>query len=401
MRHEKSNRSQPELLTTKTQVSAMTEKLERETIIAVDTEFIRESSFYPRVALIQVATEEEVWLLDPTVLNPEDLESFLNLLEAPNTLKVFHASHADQECFFWSYQRVAQPILDTSIAAALCGMGESIGLQKLTREMLGIHLPKGRARAKWLSRPLPSELLRYAEQDVLHLVRLAKELRRRLEKLNRWDWALEESRTDPSRFDISPTEIAQKLAKGSHMEREVGVLEELVSWRESRAREANLPRGWIADNEVLISLARTKPEKIEDLKTFRGIHAKEIERSGVDILSAISRGKAKVKTDFAAFEPVLQKLDTHAIDLIDVFVRFLAVKNKIMPRFLLNQSQLYQVLLHSKESVEQWVKRGVISERAAQLIGGDLKSFLMGDLTLQIKDQGFRCLSLSPTSSDK
>lgn len=392
---------EPQLLTTAQEVNTMAQSLKQTSWLGIDTEFIRETSFFPRVALIQVASEDAVWLLDPTVLSRESLDPFLKILTDSQILKIFHASHADQECLFWSFQVIAQPVLDTSIAAALCGMGESIGLQKLVREMLGIHLSKGRARAKWLSRPLSPELLRYAEQDVIHLVRLARALHVKLTELDRWDWALEESQTDPSRFDISPEEVALKLAKGAHLERELGILEELVSWRENRAREANLPRGWVADNDVLISLARSKPQKLEDLKTFRGIHSKEIERSGKAILAAIAVGKTKPLKKSNVSEQKPEKTDPHALDLLEVFIKYLAHKNQIMPRFLISHHQLYQILQESDLSLSQWVEKGMLSERSATLIGAELKAFVEGQLTLQVKSKTFHCLSFDANLTEK
>lgn len=393
--------TEPQLLTSPSQLTDMLKSIKSSRWIGIDTEFIRETSFFPRMALIQVANEEQIWLIDPTALDRVALEPFLNVLTNSQVLKIFHASHADQECFFWSYQIIAKPVLDTSIAAALCGMGESIGLQKLVREMLGVHLSKGRARAKWLSRPLSVELLRYAEQDVAHLVQLAKALQQKLTGLDRWEWALEESKTDPTRFDHSPEDVAMKLAKGSHLEKELGILEELVAWRETRAREANLPRGWVADNDVLISLARSKPRKLEDLKTFRGIHAKEIEKSGRTILEAIEKGKTKsVKSPYSR-EQKPEKTDPHALGLLEVFIKYLANKNQIMPRFLMNQQQLYQILQSSDCSISGWIEQGILSERSAALIGSDLNAFLQGSLTLQIKDKAFHCLSFDPDLTEK
>ncbi|NDC22999.1 MAG: ribonuclease D [Proteobacteria bacterium] len=204
-------RARPQLLTTVDQVLQASRAIQQASVIGVDTEFIRETSFYPRIALIQVATENEVWLFDPTILTKNELEPLLKIFVDSNCLKIFHASQADQECLFWTYGVLASPVLDTSVAAGLCGMGDSIGLQKLLRETLDIHVPKGRARAKWLSRPLSDELLHYAEEDVAHLVRLTKKLKSKLVSLDRWDWALEESRVDAKVFDVSPDDLTQKI----------------------------------------------------------------------------------------------------------------------------------------------------------------------------------------------
>jgi ribonuclease D len=216
---------------TPNELASFCQQLLNEPIIGVDTEFIRETTFFPRIALIQAATRDEVGLIDPTAFSNEQMAPFVEVLKRPEVLKVFHASHADQECLFWTYGLVAAPVLDTAVAAGLCGMGDSIGLQKLLREVLGIHVPKGRARAKWLNRPLSAELLHYAEQDVAHLVVLTSKLREILVEHERWEWALEESEADSSSFDVSPQEIATKLAKGAHLNKEEGVLAALVEWR--------------------------------------------------------------------------------------------------------------------------------------------------------------------------
>ncbi|NBV50535.1 hypothetical protein EBR78_04855 [bacterium] len=378
-------------------VIELANELAKVPVFALDTEFIRETSFFPRIALIQIATAEKVWLIDPTVLSKSELMPLIQNLVDPKILKVLHASHADQECFFWSYDVVANPVLDTSVAAALCGMGDSIGLQKLLREVLGVHVSKGRARAKWLNRPLSNELLHYAEQDVAHLVRLGEELRERLETLGRWEWALEESLIDPHQFEVSPEEMAMKIAKGAHLHQEESVLAELIRWRESRARDANLPRGWIADNEVLVALARSQPQSLEELKTFRGIHAKEIERSGKKILEAIAEGKLKSKPRLQPDKREIIRVDPYAADLIQTYIYFLAGKHKIMPRYLMNQHQAHQLLSHPELSKEEWVSIGALTPRAAELIGDDLVDFFHGKKALRIINKRLAIVDLDPT----
>lgn len=385
----------PNLITTLEEIESLAEKLAQSDVIGVDTEFIRETSFYPKIALIQVATQDQVWLIDPTVLSKEQLSPFLQILAKKEVLKIFHASHADQECLFWNYGVIAAPVLDTSVAAGLCGMGDSIGLQKLLRESLGIHVPKGRARAKWLNRPLSTELLNYAEQDVAHLVDLSLYLKEKLAKRDRWEWAIEESEVDPKVFDISPEELAAKIAKGAHLEKEQAVLAELVSWRESRAREANLPRGWIADNEVLIALARTQPKSIEELKTFRGIHSKEVDKSGKRILEAIAKGKLKIGSTPIEPKIDLPRIDGHAANLIQTYISFLAGYHQIMPRYLMNTHQSTQILYHVDKNPQEWVEQGILTEHAAKLIGTDLKALFDGHKALRIKNKRLAIVDLN------
>jgi len=393
MRHSE-RKPTPELITSEEALKAAVSALKKEAVIGVDTEFIRETSFYPRIALIQLASHDQTFLVDPTAFEQKELGVLLDLLSDSKVLKVFHASHADQECLFWTYGIVAKPVLDTSIAAALCGMGDSIGLQKLLREVLGVYVSKGRARAKWLARPLSPELLHYAEQDVAHLVSLGTKMKEILDGHERWEWALEESETEPSHFDISPKDLATKMAKGAHLEKEQPVLTELVSWRESRAKEANLPRGWIADNEVLIALARSQPKSLEELKTFRGIHSKEVERSGGVILEAIKKGQ-KVEVEKAP-EPrkEIPRIDSHAVNLIETYLTFLASRAEIMPRFLMNNHQTTQILYHLDKSKEQWVEMGILTAQAAKLIGDDLKALFSGKRALRIENKRLSIVDL-------
>ena len=247
------------------------EELRKADVIAVDTEFIRETTFFPQVALIQIATATQTWLLDPTTLGAEHLKPVLQLMNQPEKLKVMHAAHADQECFHTAYQMVLHPVLDTAVAAALLGMGDNIGLGRITKEILGVTLPKGRARTQWLKRPLSQDLLDYAANDVAHLVALGNLLREKLTEKKRWEWAIEESEISQSLFETTPEEFAMRLLRGNYLEANAyPVLLELVRWREERARSANIPRNWLADNDTLLSLARSRPKTIEDLRAFRG-----------------------------------------------------------------------------------------------------------------------------------
>lgn len=368
-------------------------------MIALDTEFIRETTFFPKIALIQVATDQQVWLLDPTVLTKTDLQPLLEILTDERILKVLHASYADQECLYWAYGYIAHPVLDTSVGAALCGIGDNVGLQKLLKDELNISIPKGRSRVKWLQRPLPEELLLYAEEDVLHLVELGKSVKARCEKLNRWEWTLEESQSSKEQFDVSPESMALKMGKNAHLDG-VGrcVLLELVQWREARAKTKNIPRAWIVDNEVLVSLAKVRPRGAMELKTFRGLNAKEIERSSEDILKAVQRGVEKAKSLPPSPAPHKTQrtiqIETHVINLVQSYVAFLAREHSIANRYLLSAPQIEALLRNPNDSVEQWIERDILSIRAAQLVGKELKQFLNGGVGLKL-NQGelevFKC----------
>jgi len=346
--------------------------------IAVDTEFIRETTFFPQMALIQVATETDVWLIDPVSLSPEDLDPFLDVLENPDITKIIHAAFADQECFYWDYDVIAEPVLDTSVAAALCGRGDNIGLGRLVRDLLGVELTKGHARAKWLERPLPSQLEKYAQEDVRHLVQMGKMLKAELDSLGRWEWALSESHLEQGDIDIPAESIAERLGRSTLLEsKDNGVLLELVRWREKRARNADLPRNWIADNETLIALSKVKPESVERLSAFRGLKKREMGRSGNEILDAIERGRNSPvpppKKHFA-FRPV----DSSLISFVQTYIGLLSEELRIAPRFLLTGPGIPKLILAGDKSVEDWIKEGCLSERAGKMVGEELKALLSG-----------------------
>ncbi len=328
-------------------VPAVAEVLAREPVIGIDTEFIRETTFFPKIALIQVGTRNQSWLLDPVALSAQDLQPVLDVFFDKKILKVMHAAFADQEVLYWAYGQVAEPVLDTSVAAALCGFGDNIGLGKLAKEVLRVQLHKGRARVKWLARPLSTELLHYAQQDVEFLVELSDRMRERLEDLGRWEWALEESYVDPLDFDTPPEAIAHRLAKSGHVDETTYlVLQELVRWREERARSANQPRAWVAENEVLMALARSRPKSMQELRSFRGIGPKEIDRNGEVILEAIRAGMRlpKESADLPA-RTYGADVDSHALDLMKAYLAALSARYQIAPRFLVRSGKVNELIM--------------------------------------------------------
>jgi len=363
-------------------------KVRESKVVAVDTEFIRETTFFPKIALLQLATREEAWLLDPVALSKEDLQPILEVFADTSILKLMHAAYADQECLYWAYQMTAEPVLDTAVAAALTGLGDNVGLGKLLRDVLHITLPKGRARVKWLQRPLPEDLRIYAEQDVSHLVELSEILENKLKVKDRWEWALEESRVDPKVFEIPPEDVARRIAKGGHFDPSAyPVLVELIRWREDRARNANLPRGWVADNEILVALAKVQPHSMDQLRTFRGLNAKEVDRSGTRILEAIKKGLAAPRPDSAEFvRPVIVERDDHLQEFIKTYVSFLADKHEIALRLLINTGKANVLAQNPKPDPERWVKEGILSPRAGKLIGKDLAALLSGQRGLILKN---------------
>ncbi len=387
----------PALIDTAEEVREVAKALSETKIIAVDTEFIRETTFFPRIALIQVATKDQTWLLDPVALSPADLGPVLDVFRDKNILKVMHAAFADQECFYWAYHFCAEPVLDTAVAAALVGLGDNAGLGKLLKEVLGVMVAKGRARVKWLARPLPDELLHYAEQDVAHLVNLGEAFIERLNRKSRLEWAMTESHLTPAEFDIPYEEVASRVAKSAQMDPVTySVLVQLIRWREDRAKRANLPRAWVADNEILVSLAKVRPSHVDELRSFRGLNAKEVDRSGQVILEAIRAGKTNPRGDFPVSKrgPIPTEKEEHILDLVRAYVTYLASQHEIAPRYLLNSAKTLPLVHKGGQAKEEWVKQGILTEKACALVGDDLKELLSGKRALVLREGRVEILSL-------
>jgi ribonuclease D len=369
-------------------------------MIGLDTEFIRETTFFPKIALIQVSTADRTWLVDPLALSKDDMAPLLEIFRDKNILKILHAAFADQECLYWSYGIVAEPVLDTAVAAALLGFGDSIGLGALLKDVLKVQVPKGRARVKWLERPLPRELVQYAEQDVAHLIPLGRKLLDELGKRGRVDWAIDESVVPASSFDVPPEEMALRVARGGQWDRvALGRLVALFRWRERRAKTANLPRPWVASNEVLVSLARVAPHSLEQLRVFRGLNAKEVERQGNAILDAIQVGEQSPVEPPPAPERGGRLKDSEelVLELLRAYVTFLAAEHEVVPRLLLSAPQAVALVRAARKDPRGWVEAGVMSPEAARLIGEDLAALLGGHRALGVRGGK---LAILPVSED-
>ena len=247
--------------------------------LAFDTEFIRESTFYPQLEIIQLATLEEAWLIDIQAFNKKELKPLADIFTNPEILKVVHAAHGDQECLLAAMDVLAINVFDTAVGASLCGLGDSIGLGNLMKQTLGIDHPKAYARTNWSKRPLPKPVLEYAILDVKHLIQVAHHLFEKLDQMDRRQWSFELSGkfSDRLLYEVPPEEITKRLAQsGKFNLKDYGILLELVCWREKRVRELNVPRRWLAEDGVLVDLTKVKPSTLEQLQSFRGLSKGEL-----------------------------------------------------------------------------------------------------------------------------
>ncbi|MDG4553474.1 MAG: ribonuclease D [Candidatus Competibacter sp.] len=262
--------------------------------LALDTEFIREQTFYPQLCLIQVASADQVACIDPLAL--PSLDPLLDLLYDPAMTKVLHAAQQDLEIFHHLRGAVPTPVFDTQLAALALGHGNQIGYAALVQQLLGVELDKTHTRANWRHRPLAPEWLAYAADDVRYLRELY--LRQQAALAARgWLDALAEdfaALAAPHRYRLQPREIWRRVREHNRLRGvQRAVLRALAAWREERASTHDRPRRWILDDAVLLELARRMPKTPDELSRIRGLPATTAQREGEPLLARIAAARAE------------------------------------------------------------------------------------------------------------
>lgn len=281
-----------------TDSAALAQFCERQTgaqFITVDTEFMRERTYWPILCLVQVAGPQEAAAID--ALAPGiDLAPLLALMNDTATLKVFHAARQDLEIFFHLSGKVPKPLFDTQIAAMVCGFGESVSYETLVRKLAGAALDKASRFTDWSHRPLTERQIHYALGDVVHLRTVYERLQQLLAKNGRASWFGEEmaALADAALYRTEPAEAWRRFRlRGRADSRFLGVLRALAAWRETAAQQRDLPRGRILRDEALIEIAAHAPRTIEALARTRSLGKGTAEgKLGKEILDAVADGLA-------------------------------------------------------------------------------------------------------------
>lgn len=255
-------------------------------LVAVDTEFMREKTFFSQLCLVQLATADRIYCVDP--LNRE-LSSFWEW--ALNVPWVLHSGRQDIEVVYQAAGHMPVSVFDTQVAAGLLGYPAQMGYATLVNELFGVEIDKSHTRADWSRRPLPEAYLHYAAEDVEYLLPAYEMLAERLESQNRLAWAEEDSALllDPALYDVDPATAIDRLkgARNLRGKRRAAAVR-LAEWREAEALRANRPRQWIARDAVLVDLAARLPQHPDDLANVDGLSAGLVRRSGQKILAAIA-----------------------------------------------------------------------------------------------------------------
>lgn len=262
--------------------------------VALDTEFMRDSTYWPKLCLIQAAIPETAAIIDP--LAPDlSLEPFFALLRNPAVMKVFHASRQDIEIFYHLARTIPEPLFDTQVAAMVCGFGDAAAYETLVRDMAHAQVDKSARFTDWARRPLSQRQLDYALSDVTHLCRVYETLTRRIGQSGRAEWVEQEIAMlrSPETYDLKPEDAWRRLKLRGGNKRFIGVLTEIAAWRERLAQSRDVPRNRILKDEALYDIAAHAPVTAEDMEALRAVpRGFANSRAGQDLLEAVKMGLA-------------------------------------------------------------------------------------------------------------
>ncbi|WP_263260800.1 ribonuclease D [Pseudomonas entomophila] len=282
--------------------------------IALDTEFVRVDTFFPRVGLLQVSDGHVAFLIDPLCITA--WEPLAALLAAPGVVKVLHACSEDLEVLARLTGQLPAPLFDTQLAAAYLGLGFSMGYSRLVQEVLGLELPKGETRSDWLQRPLSEQQVSYAAEDALHLAELYQALRPRLSE-ERFAWVVEDGHELTSQWDreVDPHELYREARLGWKLSpTQLAVLRELYAWRETQARLRDVPRNRVIKEQTLWPLARFQPNNLTALAKVDEMHPRTIRQDGETLLELIQQAARTPPADLPA--PLPEPLPMEASGLL-------------------------------------------------------------------------------------
>jgi ribonuclease D len=379
-----------DLITRTEDLAAVCAKLSTAPFIAVDTEFMREQTFWPRLCLVQIASGDMEVLIDS--LAPElDLKPFFDLMVDENVLKVFHSARQDIEIVHHLAGVLPHPIFDTQVAAMVCGFGEAVSYSMLVKRLLGRNLDKTSRFTDWSRRPLTERQLTYALGDVTHLRDLYPKLRAQLDQSERASWLSEEMAilTDPATYELHPEHAWRRLKMRIKTPKALAILMELAAWREREAQTQDVPRSRVLKDDALYDIAGQAPRTAEELGSLRSLH-NGFARSqrGRAVLEAVQRGLDRDPTTIPPLrrgEPMPPEAQA-VVDLLRVLLKATAGRHGVAPKLIATSDELEQIA--RSDDADAAALRGW----RRKLFGEDALALKRGDLSLAIGKGGVTVL---------
>jgi len=373
------------LITETNELTKACERFSQDSFLAIDTEFMRERTYYPQLCLIQIAGKSEAVTVD-ALANEISLDPILNLMANNEIIKVFHACRQDMEIFFNLNRRIPFPVFDTQIGAMVCGYGESVSYDKLVRQITGIQIDKSSRFTDWSHRPLSKQQLNYALSDVTHLRTVYESLLNQLEKNGRINWLNEEFQSvlSPKTYDIPLDQIWKRLKIKNGKPRFLILVRELCAFREKEAQNRNTPRNRVIRDDVLLDIAARSPKSSVDLAKVRSLSPQFAEgRLGKSILRVVAEASNIPESD----APQLEKLNKPKpqkpalIELLKVLLKHKSEDNNVAQKLIASTADLEAIAENDNANVlalNGW-RKDVFGADALLLKSGKIALSATGD----------------------
>jgi ribonuclease D len=366
-----------DLITTTADLAAACSRLAKHPVITVDTEFLRETTYYPLLCVVQMASAEEAIVID-TLAAGIDLKPFFELMANEAVLKVFHAARQDIEIIWHQANIIPHPVFDTQVAAMVLGYGDSIAYDALVEKVAGHRPDKTHRFTDWSRRPLSKEQMHYAESDVTHLRDVFAALDADLKKRHRSEWVSIEMEvlTSPKTYDFHPERAWERLKTRVRKPKDLAVLMEVAAWREQEAQSRDVPRGRVLRDEAISDIATHAPNTLEKLANLRSV-PKGFEKSkwGADIVAAVTRGLARDPATLPKLEKPRNNNNGAAIvELLKVLLRMTAERHAVASKVIATVDDLEEIAANDEADVPAlhgW-RRELFGDAALKLKRGEL-----------------------------
>lgn len=367
------------IIQNQTQLNALCLELSRASYIAVDTEFLRDKTFYPKLCLIQLAAPGgEAVAIDPVDFDL-DLTPLFDLMKNDKVLKVFHAARQDLEIFYFLMKDVPAPLFDTQVAAMVLGYGDQIGYNALVQEITGTSLSKSAQFTDWARRPLSQKQITYALDDVIYLRQIYEDLNAQLIHKNRVNWVFEEMDIlkNPATYDTPIETVWERVKIRSDKPEVLSVLREMATWREREARARDIPRGRLLKDETLADLAMYMPRDLEGLLQVRTLPADVAKgKLGSVILELIQKGR-KIPRDqmpHVARPAMFPKQAVPTLEMLKMLLRICASEADVAPKILASAEDLETLAIEDTPNIPalQGWRYDVFGKEALRLKQGEV-----------------------------
>lgn len=350
-----------------------------EEFLTVDTEFLREKTYYPKLCLVQIGCADGRAIAVDPLAESIDLEPVFALFDNPDILKIFHAARQDLEIFYNLTGRLPTPFFDTQIAAMVCGYGEQVGYEALVRDITGGSLDKSVQYTNWSVRPLSDVQVEYALGDVTHLVGIYQHLKDELAARGRVEWVFEEEEAlaDLSLYAADPEDAWQRVKIKSPKPQTLAVLKALAAWREQRAQDKDIPKNWVMRDETLADMAARVPKDVAGLKKIRNISDKVADgNSGQKLLKIIDKA---LQSDPKSWPEVTRKKPPSprvvaTIEVLKMLLKICAANQAVAAKLIACAADLEAIAKHDEADVpalKGW-RREIFGDYALRLKKGEI-----------------------------